>query len=272
MHFPRVAHLVLVVAVLVLLPDLATAQATRTLTRTTALHSGGHVELDTFTGSVRVTVWDQDRVEMEARIEGDDSELVDNTILHVEEEDDNLSVEVDYDEVKDSQEFLGLFSIGKVDRPAVHIALKMPRTATLTVDDFSSEISVEGLRADLTLDTFSSRIDLHDVEGRFDIDSFSGEISGDGLRGAVQLETFSGDVRIRMGRLEGNSHFETFSGDVELTVPSDAGFELVGDDDAFGELESDFALRAEEGRRIAGAGGPQIEVETFSGGLQLRTP
>ena len=115
-------------------------------------------------------------------------------------------------------------------------------------------------------------------DGQVDPDTFTGSIDvtawnqgpeGEGLRGSVQLETFSGDARLRFASLTGDSHLETFSGDVELTLPADAGFELVGDD-AFGNLDSDFALRTENGRRISSGGGPRVKVETFSGALRLR--
>jgi DUF4097 and DUF4098 domain-containing protein YvlB len=133
-------------------------------------------------------------------------------------------------------------------------------------------VTVKGLRAGATLETFSSTITLRDVEGLLDLETFSGEIEGGDLRGSVQLETFSGDVRLRFAALTGDSHFETFSGDIALTLPADAGFEVVAEEDAFGDLTSDFALRAEDGRRIAGDGGPRIEIETFSGDLRLRKP
>ncbi|MFB6098476.1 MAG: DUF4097 domain-containing protein [Salinibacter sp.] len=270
---PRTRTLLLGVLLGIGIPLLAppvSAQTTRTINRTFSLDRDGEVTLDTFTGSVEVTGWAQNRVQLEARIDGDDAELVDKTQLRFESSDQRLSVEVDYDEVKDTQEFLGLFSIGDVDRPSVHLTVKMPREAALTVDDFSSEITVEGLRADVTLETFSSAIHLRDVEGALDLETFSGEIEGEALRGQVRLETFSGEVRLRFSALTGNSRFETFSGDVELILPADAGFEVVAEDDAFGNLDSEFALRAEDGRRIAGDGGPRIQLETFSGELRLR--
>ncbi|MFB6271520.1 MAG: DUF4097 family beta strand repeat-containing protein [Salinibacter sp.] len=271
---PRTSHLrlgaLLGAALLLLVAPVADAQTTRTVTRSFSLARTGHVALDTFTGSINVTGGNRSRVTVKARIEGDDPELVEKTRLRFNDGDDRLSVEVDYDEVKDSQEFLGLFNIGNVDRPAAHLTIKMPRGAALTVDDFSSEISVTDLHADITLDTFSSPITLRNVEGAMDLKTFSGEIEGERLRGRVQLETFSGEVQLRMTALTGDSQLETFSGDIELALPADAGFELVGEDDAFGELESEFALRAEDGRRIAGGGGPGIEIETFSGTIQLR--
>jgi DUF4097 and DUF4098 domain-containing protein YvlB len=268
---PRALVLAIVLSVGVgLLAAPAAAQTTRTVSRSVSLDRDGQVELDTFTGSIDVTGWDQGRVEAEARIEGDDAELVDKTRLRFEEGNGRFSVEVDYEEVKDSQKFLGLFSIGNVDRPDVHLTVKMPRDASLTVDDFSSEVTVEGLRAGATLETFSSTMTLRDVEGTLDLETFSGEVEGEALRGQFRLETFSGDARLRFAALTGDSQSETFSGDVELALPADASFELVGEDDAFGDLDSDFALRAEDGRRIVGSGGPRIEVETFSGELRLR--
>jgi len=271
MSFSRalLVGVLLSLALSVLAPP-ASAQTARTVTRTFDLAQDGQVALDTFTGSIDVTAGN--RVEVKARIEGEKDELVDATRLRFDESGDRLSVEVDYEEVEDRQEFLGLFNIGDVDRPDVHLSVTMPRTAALTIDDFSSEVTVEGLRAGVTLETFSSTMSLRDVEGPLDLETFSGEIEGEGLRGSVQLETFSGDVRLRFSALTGDSHFETFSGDIELTLPADAGFEVVAGEDTFGDLDSDFALRAEDGRRIAGDGGPRIEIETFSGDLRLRKP
>ena len=246
------------------------AQPTRTITRSFSLDRDGHVELEAFSGSIEVTGGDQGGVEVEARIEGNDEELVNATALRFDASDRGLSIEVDYDEVEDRQQFLGLFNIGDVDRPDVDVAISMPQSASFMVDTFSSDVEVEGLRAGATLDAFSSSVALRDVEGTVDIETFSGAVESDGLRGSVRLETFSGDVQLRNAALMGDSHFETFSGDVELFLPPDASFEVVGEEDLFGDLASEFALRAEEGRRIAGNGGPRIEVETFSGDLRLR--
>lgn len=100
----------------------------------------------------------------------------------------------------------------------------------------------------MDLDTFTGSIDVTAWnQGRV---KAKARVEGEGLRGSVQLETFSGDI--------------------ELTLPADAGFELVGEDDAFGNLNSDFALRTEDGRRISSGGGPRVKVETFSGALRLR--
>lgn len=255
---------------LVLFVQPVEAQTSRTVTRQFEFGPDGHVELDTFSGEINVTGWDQNTVDVEARIEGEDAEFVDKTALQFDERPGRLVIKADYDDVEDTQQFLGLFNIGNVERPDVHFTIRMPRSTRLTVDDFSSEISVMGLDADVSLDTFSSSVHLRDLDGTFDLETFSGSVDGENLRGRVRLETFSGDVRLTMSELTVDSQFETFSGDIELTLPADAAFELVGDDDTFGELNSEFALKIQDGRRIAGQGGVEIDVESFSGDLQLR--
>ena len=62
---------------------------------------------------------------MEARIEGGDEELVNATALRFDASDRDLSIEVDYDEVEDSQQFLGLSNIGDVNRPDVDVVISM---------------------------------------------------------------------------------------------------------------------------------------------------
>ena len=79
----------------------ASAQTSRTVTRTFALDQEGQVTLDTFSGRVDVTAEEQNRVEVEAHIEGEEAELVDATRLRFEDNSGRLSINVDYEEVED---------------------------------------------------------------------------------------------------------------------------------------------------------------------------
>ena len=66
------------------------AQPTRTITRSFSLDRDGHVELEAFSGSIEVTGGDQGGVEVEARIEGDDEELINATALRFDASDRDL--------------------------------------------------------------------------------------------------------------------------------------------------------------------------------------
>ncbi len=182
------------------------------------------------------------------------------------------SIEVDYDAFEEGWSFLGLFSIGDGgDRPPVHLAIRMPRTARLSIEDFSSSIEVHDLDAALSVEAFSSPVRLDGVTARTEIETFSGAVEAENHRGALHVETFSGDVQVRMPVLTDDLQFSGFSGNVELYLPADAGFEIEVEGKAVDDLSSEFAVQTEDGRRVVGDGGPRIQMETFSGALRLHT-
>ena len=262
--------------VALLLGGVGAAQAQeRTISETVDLDRDGRVTLNTFSGSITITTWDEASAQIEARIAGDDSELVDLTEVRIAGGGGRLDIETDYDEVEDSQKFLGLFNFGDTDKPDVHYTLTIPRTAALTIEDFSSDIEVTGLAADLELKTFSSPVTLRDITGHLRGETFSGDVEIENLRGSIDFETFSGSVTVRMNTLEDDCSFKSFSGDVALTLPADAAFDLDAELGMGGDLDSAFTVdapRSEDGdvRGAVGGGGPRLSFETFSGTLELR--
>ena len=249
--------------------------ATRTVSETVDLDADGSVSLKAFTGSIEITTWDRESVDIEVRIEGDDQELVDMTAIRIDGSGRRVTIETDYDDVEDEQKFMGLFNFGDADKPATHYTIQMPRGADLSIEDFSSKINVSDLQADLSINTFSSTIRLRGIEGRLSAETFSSSFRADEVRGSIDFETFSGDATIRFAALTGDSQFESFSGDVELYLPEDATFDLDAEMGMSGSLESDFDLTVNssgdnEQRGRVGEGGPEIAFETFSGDLELR--
>lgn len=273
-RFSRSLLVALLISIAVLAAPAQAQDATRTVSRTADLDADGHLHLEAFTGSIEVTTWDRASAQIDVRIEGDDQELVDLTEIRIDGGGREVTITTDYDEVEDEQKFMGLFNFGDADKPATHYTIQMPRTARLSIEDFSSTINVEDLQADLSIDTFSSTIRLRDIEGRISAETFSSSFRADEVQGSADLETFSGDATIRFAALTEDSQFESFSGDVELHFPADAAFNLNAEPGMSGDLTSDFELPgdAEENERSAtsGGGGPRIAFETFSGDLTLR--
>lgn len=248
------------------------AQATRTIDRTGDLPPEGHLQLQSFTGSIEVTTWDRGRVDVEAQIEGEDREQVEAVEVRMDGGEHQRSIEVDYEALEDGWSFLELFSLGDGgDKPPVHLAIRMPRTAQLSIEDFSSSIDVHDLDGELSVEAFSSPVHLDGLNARTEIETFSGAIEVEDHRGALQIETFSGDVQARLPALTDDLQFSGFSGNVELYLPADAGFEIDVEGRTVDDLSSEFAVQTEGSRRVVGDGGPRIHMETFSGDLHLRT-
>lgn len=264
----------LLVTALLLVPSAVQGQASRTVSETVSLDRDGEVELEAFTGAITVTTWDRAAVQIDVRIEGEEQELVDATRIEIDGSGSRVTIKTNYDELEDR--FLGLFNMGSDgDRPPTFYTIQMPATAELSVDDFSSEIEITGLRNGLELETFSSAVMLDDIEGEVDAETYSSDFEARNLAGSIRFETFSGDATIAMRSIDDECRFESFSGDVELLLPTDAAFDLDLDMGMSGDLDSEFSMDAvsTEGNEYRGSvngGGPRVRFSTFSGNLELR--
>ncbi len=130
------------------------------------------------------------------------------------------------------------------------------------------------------------------VQGDVRAEGLRGAVSASSVSGGVDVQTsdvaeassVSGDVRVSMGRLPrgGSLRFSTVSGNVRLTLPADAGAEVRANT-VSGEIDTDFPMRVEAssrgtswvrvGQRVRGTigrGGPELEISTVSGDIELR--
>jgi DUF4097 and DUF4098 domain-containing protein YvlB len=107
--------------------------------------------------------------------------------------------------------------------------------------------------------------------------SVSGNVDLNGIQAReVSAETISGDVDYR-GPIDpqGAYDFKTLSGDVVLTLPKEPDAQVSAVTFS-GELRSDFPVNRDGRRRrnrfnaTWGKGGAQIDLESFSGGIEIR--
>jgi hypothetical protein len=238
----------------------------REIRKTVPLDRDGRVIIDTFKGSIDIQTWNEQSVEIVAKIEadpqGDDQEdRVERTKVRVYGSDRRVEIESDYSD-SDYHEggFFGFFfGGGTIVLPYVHYDLKIPRGATLDIEDHKSEIRIRGLEGDLTLATH---------KGHAVIDRFSG---------GARIETHKGDIRIDFASLMRPSNLETYKGEIEVFVPAGASFRVAGDLGEDARLDSEFAMVTHsfgDEERISadvnGGNGPEIWIESYKGTIRLR--
>ena len=279
----QVASILFALLLLFALSPSAQAQSTKTVKETFALEPEGEVQIDTYKGSVTVTTWDRPEVELEVIIEPDeDDALVALTEIKIDHSERRLSLETDYEKVEKAKKGGGLFSWGNsTSLPFARYILRIPRTATLKIDDYKSEIQVAGLQADVGIESYKGTIDVKEVEGSLDVETYKGEAFVSDLDGALRVDTYKGDVRVAFSRLGGDSEIETYKGEVALVIPADDGFNLDADLSRRGDLETNL-FNLEDLRRdpedddqqyqgaVAG-GGPRLELETYKGHFSIRS-
>ncbi len=180
-------------------------------------------------------------------------------------------------------------------------------SADVRVDGISGsrEVSLEVVSGDVRLQAEVERLHLSSVSGdiemggsaqRAELESVSGNLVAGGLAGEITVETVSGDARISAGEVDRLSastvsgsieidlapratatiRAETLSGELRLRVPAELSAKIEASTFS-GSIRSDFGSvdKPEHGpgeslRATAGAGEARIEVETFSGDLEIR--
>ena len=273
-HLTSLAYSVLLSLFIV---QIAAAQKSRTISETVDLSQTGRVMIDTYKGSIDVSTWDRDEVKIEAIIEADDdADLVPLTEIVIRESGNSVYIESDYTKAKKKGRRFSWFGNNSVSLPFVHYTIRMPRTADLNIEDYKSEIFVESLEADLNVETYKGEVNLDEITGDLNLDTYKGDVRVRDLAGALELDTYKGIVTVEFSEFGGHSAIDTYRGEVTLRFPEDTGFDLDADMGRSGDLDTNFKLtnvRVNDNnyRGRIGGGGPDLEIETYRGQIQLAT-
>jgi hypothetical protein len=271
-----------------------------------AASAHAQVSISNIAGSVNVTAWDRNEVQVSGEL-GEGAKP-----LQLTGDNDRLSIKVEPSGGSGS----GWFNFGSDSRMApTTLELHVPRGASLDVKVVSAPLVIEGLAGgDIKVNTISGNARIHARTPALDIDSVSGgiEFSGQADKASLQtvsgeilapalghtakletisgniqagggpwqtlaVSTVSGDVQLSGGlAADGDIDVDSMSGDVQLRLPADTSAQLHASSFS-GDLRSDFGKPVEASHgpgssldaRI-GAGNGKIQLETFSGDLRVR--
>lgn len=275
------------------------ALAASPIDETRPLDARGEVEVSNVKGSIEIRTWDRDEV----RITGSLGDGVER--LEIQGEGRKLSVRVRYPRNSSNAEATSLvLEIPRqasldVDSVAASVDVQGVAGDELEIDSVSGRVtavgaprkaSIESVSGDQRLNLNARDIDAESVSGRIslrgriagsvDIESVSGDIDvdtrGERLR-KLDVSTVSGDASVRTGIADGGRFdFESVSGDVRLVLPRDASAQVEaatfsGDIEAPGAnvVHKRYGPGASMEHRY-GAGNASIDIETFSGDVELR--
>ena len=260
--------------------------------------AAGKVEIENVSGSVKVTGWDQPRVEIKGTL-GRDVER-----LAVERDGDELSIRVVLPERG------GLFSAD-----ASTLVIQVPTGVALLVETVSASIEIASLKGQAMsaesvsgniraeagtgqarVASVSGDIDLLLAGAAVDVETVSGDVDVKGAEGKVNAATVSGRVRVAAGNLDtaslesvsgdlslklsgqarGSVQMESMSADVTLELGETRSYDLRIDTFSGGIRSSVGKVIEEEfgsGKRLRhreGESGPKIRIESFSGDVSVR--
>ncbi|HET9034447.1 MAG TPA: DUF4097 family beta strand repeat-containing protein [Dokdonella sp.] len=249
---------------LLLLGAGSTALAGTPINQSRDVDASVRIEISNVRGSVTVSGWDQNRVEITGTL-GSGSKG-----LRVEGNGSRLEIEV---EKPGSSGWFNWGSSSKMDDSTLDI--RAPRGAELHIDTVSAEVTVSEIAGRLLdVNSISGKIRLDSAARELEIGSISGsvELKGNGER--VQVDTISGDIEFSANR--DRLKFETVSGNITVSTETYREFSassVSGDINLRGKPVGDARIDTETMSgdiRIEAVGelSARIEAETFSGRIR----
>jgi hypothetical protein len=217
----------------------APAAAQQNITKRATVEPDATVEVSNVQGTVDITAWDKNEVELVAVLESAKDEL------EFEATPRKVRIEVE----RPASRF------GR-DQEDARLTLRVPRGVRLEVDTVSADIAVVGVHGPQALESVSGEIRTQAFDSPVSAAAVSGDVSITGMGGKAEISTGNVSGTSTVTGARGDYQGAAVSGEIRATVAAAADVEVSS---VSGEIE----LNAE----LAPAG--EIDMETVSGSLTL---
>jgi DUF4097 and DUF4098 domain-containing protein YvlB len=265
------------------------------------LKNGGRLAVETFNGSVEISGWDQDTVDISGTKYSRSQEEADSLKIEIDNSPDLVSIRVVRPSMRRGN--WGAKFVIKVPRKAVLDRIITSNGAIRTMDgagparlkSSNGQIHVQAFHGNLDAQTSNDSIELLDVEGDVKAHSSNGHIRLDGLRGSLDAGTSNNSIHARLERTSGPVRLESSNGSIDVVLPPDANVAVRANTSnnsitlhapgtvnarlaartSNGSITSDFELvmHGEFDRHhmdgAIGTGGPLIDLSTSNGNIRL---
>jgi len=235
----------------------ATTLQAEEIDRTVDAAVAGRVDISNISGSVTVSGWSRDAVEVTGTLGRDVEKLI------VERDGDNVLIKVEVPKNR-----------GRGIASELHI--NVPTNSSLDIGTVSADIEVTEVRGEQELRTVSGDVETEFTGAKTWAQSISGdiEVTGDGAVGEVKVSTVSGDTTVF--QVSGEISAEAVSGDLFISDGSFSRAALgsvngtilfhsgLGED---GSLVVDTVNGAVE-IKFDGAVSARFDIETINGGIR----
>lgn len=183
------------------------------------------------------------------------------------------------------------------ERIVVDLYVSVPRAARVRASSGNGDVMVEAAVAEARASSGNGSVDVArvagpvsastgngavrvaDVTGPVRASTGNGRVGVDAVRGPVRASTGNGDVRVSMRELSESAdmRFSSGNGTIEVTLPAGYAGDLTASTGR-GRIRSDFAVAGSDGdgrnrqrlEGVIGAGGPQLQLSTGIGDIEIR--
>jgi DUF4097 and DUF4098 domain-containing protein YvlB len=267
--------------------------------------AGGRLTLENFNGSVEISSWDQNKVDVSGTKYAETQSLLNQ--IQIEASSSGNAVRV------------------KTTRPDPHhgnmgakYVVHVPRQTTLEdisssngsirVDDIdgnahlstsNGSVHLGNIRGNVDAHSSNGSIEVKDVKGNVNFTTSNGSVHAENLEGSFEAQTSNGGIRARLHDSPGGRpiRLSTSNGDIDLQVdslrqsdvvattsngpitvrmPAGVGASLHASTNSNGSVRSDFDVLIHSGELskhrmegTIGAGGPKIDLTTSNGNINL---
>jgi hypothetical protein len=267
------------------------------------LKAGGRLSVEGFNGSVDVSVWDQQTVDISGTKYARSQEDTRDLKIEVDHSPDSVSVRAIRPSTGRRHWNYGATFAIKVPHGVVLEHLVTSNGAIRTSDGAgparlktsNGHVEVRRLKGPLNAETSNGPVELQDIDGAVEVRTSNGHVRAEGIRGAFDATTSNSSIHATLDKADGAVRAQSSNGGIDLTLPPDAQsavrahtsnsgitVHLPGEVNARlsagtsnASISSDFEMRVRgeiskhhlEGS--IGNGGPLIDLSTSNGAIRI---
>jgi DUF4097 and DUF4098 domain-containing protein YvlB len=268
-----------------------------------ALEPGGRLSVENSNGSIEISGWDQNTIDISGSKYARTPELRDALKIEIDHAAD--AVHIRTVRPSDRRGNMGAKYVIKVPRRIQLERIVSSNGSIHTVDvegparlkTSNGSVRAENLRGTLDVQTSNGGIEVQNLDGSASLHTTNGRVHAEDVRGSLEADTSNGGIHVRLSKPEAGRpvKLETSNGPIELTMdavnqneihastsnggitlhlPSGIGANLAAHSNN-SSITTEFEVATQgtldkhhlEGK--IGAGGPAIQLSTSNGSIRL---
>jgi len=267
MHRKRLPSAILAVCLaLFLVPPALQAEHQEEFTKVLPLSSEGTFSLSNVNGSVVISTWTEEKVEIKALKKTKRSaENLEKVKIEVQSTGDSVSVDTIYPKKSNT----GV---------TVRYDIKVPEGVNLDkVGTVNGRVCLTGPLGRVRASTVNGRMSAENASGDLSFSTTNGNVEAANIRGKIDAHTVNGSITLEVGTVEGGIRAKTVNGGITLRLASAESLDAtLSAKTVNGAISVDFPISFQNLSKTRhklegqiGKGGPEICVETVNGSIHL---
>ena len=248
------------------------------------LKPGGRVTVENSNGSVEITGWDRDTVDITGTKYASNDDLLKSLKIDIQHDADSVSIRT----IRPTTSFRGNLGAKYIIRVPRRVVLERITSSNGHVEtrDVEGPARIRTSNGAVRSTNTAGALEIETSNGAIDVSGHKGAITGNTSNGRIsvdladperdrpiRLASSNGGITLRMNALNGNSvRLTTSNASITLALPQSAGAQLRATT-SNGRIRTDLNVQGEVTKSRAegkiGAGGPYVELTTSNGSINL---